>query len=103
MSRVRPATRRPAVSSTSAAPSQSEIHLAGAGADAFGFAAELVGYGDPDVPDRRLRGILNVAMSLARNATHQYQRQRIRRVDVAVTHAAAIGDERVVEEVAVAI
>ena len=46
---------------------------------------------------------LDVTVSLAGDAAHHHQRQRIGRVDVAVAHAAAVGDERVVEHAAVAV
>src|SRR5687767_3036739 len=72
-------------------------------ADRLRPAFKLLGDRHPQVADRRLWRSLDVTVSLARDAARYHQWQRIRRVNVAVAHAAAVADERVIEDAAVTV
>src|SRR5438094_387137 len=67
------------------------------------MAAVVLGDGHPQVADRRARRQLDVTMAFADAAANGEDRQRIAGVLVRVAHAAAIEDERVVEERTVAV
>src|SRR5262245_53800341 len=67
------------------------------------LAAVLVRNRQPQVPDRRPRRELHVAMPLANAAANADHRQRIAGMRVRVAHAAAVHDQRVIEHRSVAI
>ena len=66
-------------------------------------AAEMIRHRQPQVTDRRLRLELNVPVALTHAAADGDDRQRIAGVPVGVAHAAAVEDQRVIEQRAVAV
>ena len=72
-------------------------------AERLQLGAEPVGHRQPEVPDLGVLGQDHVTVAAAEAAAHGHHRQRIGGVHVRVRHAAAVEDQRVVEDRSVAI
>src|SRR5262245_61135474 len=77
------------------------VHATVAVAERFHAAAVLVGNRQPQVADRRPFLHLDVAMPFAHAAADSNDWQRIARVRVGIAHAAAVEDQRVIEDGAI--